>query len=258
MLIVFVFAATHCFADGNTDGNARSPYRTLCRLANVEFDTIPGVESQAITLTARSTRPNVKPKDIRLSIETEEGSEQLAPNGNGIFEIPLDCELFDANAVIVSNQPKGSMFLRASFKVRPAPVLLSDHLAAHRLKYAELVDLAVAARNRVKAKADNLADKLRPEHPTWRDAFPPVVAILVWADKSFETATVAMEYNGQVEPLHSEGPGRFVIEYNADWLSQDRSLIFSANHKWLCGALNGNAREAREPLENAQDAADTD
>jgi hypothetical protein len=80
-----------------------------------------------------SSSEDVAPTDIRLSIEDGSGKHEFTPDINGDVELPLRADWSDADLMLHTNQPRGSLSMRFSIAARP--------LTGTRLRYRDLMDI---------------------------------------------------------------------------------------------------------------------
>ena len=111
--------------------NAVIPYKEIDQRWEVATSVNPSNLVGVITIT--STNPAVTPSQIKMLVQTREGQAMvsLAPNGE-LRHFPHDPQLANQNPPIVSNQPKGSLRLKLTWKL---PV--SEYLGFH---YSRLQD----------------------------------------------------------------------------------------------------------------------
>jgi hypothetical protein len=110
---------------------AELPYRVFYRQLQLvqdleRFDKL--VHDMGIESTA-----GVAPTEIRLTIEDGTKTYEFRPDAQGRVELPLRPDWSEADLVVHTNQPKGTLGLRFGFGARP--------LAATRMRYRDLMDI---------------------------------------------------------------------------------------------------------------------
>lgn len=133
---------------------ATMPYRGLCESMGITFQADMARWPGELPFTIRSEAPGVKPADIRLVLQAGVESIPIPVTDDGQFTLPLDRKWFDADAVLVSNQPQGTLAMSCEFKQSLATDevpfgAVSPHVENGRISYATLERLARQSRRRM-------------------------------------------------------------------------------------------------------------
>lgn len=215
---------------------AAIPLRALFRLAHVDVETIEGVEAHSVTITVSSARPDVSPKDIQLSLETESTSRRLTVDPDGRVNVSFTRQLLVDDAKIVTNQPKGSIRISTSIGVKTAPIPLAGHLKNGRIPYTDLVEIASAAASTVEEKVRPVAKRVAAEHDA--SAFtmcgPSPAAIIIWTDDRADSAKAAIERCGKTTPLREVKAGHFYLQVHDQTSMKGAIIKLSTEHDWRC------------------------
>jgi len=99
--------------------NARLPYRMLFPLSNTEISTIEEPAAH-ITFKVSSKNPDINPSQITAYIEAEKLILPVPISPDGIMLIPKREDLLATNAILVTNQPKGSLNLEVTGRIQGA------------------------------------------------------------------------------------------------------------------------------------------
>lgn|GEM_PF-3790215 len=97
---------------------ATIPYRTVCKIAKLDFSHIKGVTNQSLSFSVQSENPEVSIQDIRMFIDAKSGHIPLDISTSGVVSLQVIPKLLKENPMVVANQPKGSLILRASISIK--------------------------------------------------------------------------------------------------------------------------------------------
>jgi hypothetical protein len=250
--LMFVLLGTSiatCFAGDP----ATLRYRDLCRMVGVDFDGDKASLPRELKFTTTSTLPTVKPADIQLTLNSGGETCEIPVDENGSFTLPVDERWFRADAMLMTNQPKGSMRLRGGAAVaaslKDVGVGIAPHLKEGRIDYATLLQLARDAR---KAAITGAARQqlARNVDPQIEDEDGQSVLVL-WVTDAPDAATASIvddgdkpaprllgarlgKLLGKKTALQKMRPGLFVIPYSDALLKENPVLSFSGNPSWAC------------------------
>jgi hypothetical protein len=95
---------------------AKLPYATIHNLVSQH---VKGAQEEEARFTIESSIKGVTSKDISIYIDSRKGRIPVKLNSDGTFSFPLRDDLLQENPFVVTNQPKGSMNLNATFPITP-------------------------------------------------------------------------------------------------------------------------------------------
>lgn len=246
--LLFTNVAT-CFAGDP----ATLRYRDVCRMLGVEFDGNKALLPKELKFTVTSKLPTVKPADIQLILKSGDEMHRIAVDEDGSCTLPVDDRWFRTDAVLIANQPKGSMELKIGFVVVFSPedigVGIAPHLKEGRIDYATLLQLARDAR---KAAITGAARQqlARNVDPQIKDVDGQSVLVL-WVTDAPDAATATIvddgdkpaprllgarlgKLLGKKTALQKMRSGLFVIPYSDALLKENPVLSLSGNPSWAC------------------------
>ena len=266
---------------------ATLPYRGFCESMGLTFQGDMAHWPEELSLSVRSELPDVQPADIRVTLRAGDEAIPLAVGEDGRFILPLDRKWFEADAVLVSNQPSGTLVMSLEFK----PKLTGDefqiaavapHLEAGRIDYATLGRLAHKSRRQM---AERALEKQFGRDVAWRlkaagkldeldePVDKPVILLFVEQDQDAAEVAVAPAANpfrrvadrwaagfGKKKPdiVRRKIPGMFVIEGSKDLTATNPMLVLSDNPTWQCLLLDGDDVEGGGPSDSADSHAQGD
>jgi hypothetical protein len=111
---------------------AALPYRVFYRQLQLMQD-LGRLDKLVHNIGIESTAAGVAPTDIRLTIDDGVKTYEFKPDAQGHVELPLRADWNEADLVLHTNQPRGTLALRFGFGARP--------LAATRMRYRDLMDI---------------------------------------------------------------------------------------------------------------------
>ena len=242
---------------------ATAPYRQLCEGLGITFAGDEADQPREIAFSTRSDLPDVKPGDIRLTLQAGDEAIAIPVEADGRFMLPLDRKWFELNAMLVSNQPRGTWRLTCDVRQKLAAdevefALVSPHAKNGRISYATLERLAYQSRGRMLERAlekkigRDAARGMRATGMLAEDnaaAGDPVILLFVAQDGEAATVAVAAPANpfrkvadtwasatGRRKPdvVRKVGPGMFLVHRAKDGKDTDPVLMLSDNPTWQC------------------------
>ena len=250
-LLVAVLAGVSQAADF-----AGGPYRDLCRGANVDFSADAALLPRELLLSVHSTLPGVKPDDIRFTIKAGDEHHELSVSGDGTLKLPVSKNLFDSNARLVSNQPKGTLKISGTFDVgvQAVAIPINEHLREGRIAYSDLVKVAIDARLAWIEKTKKAAGGPGRVGPEVGDPdFHWAIVLQVTKETESAKAEIVKEpptagvgpvrmglrkLLGERSAVRKANPGKFLIPYSEELLKQDPMVSFSPNPTWEVAIVN--------------------
>lgn len=230
---LFVFSTASCCADEL----ATIPYRDLCRLAGVRFDNAAHPNPREMSFRTRSVVPNVKSSDLRLTLRSGEESHSVALAADGAFVLPISQKWFENDAMVVSNQPKGSLRTQVVFADVESGVGVTAHLKHGRITFAALLELAAEDFSAAVAKE---AAKRAGGHELKLDVAEPEgeIVLVVWVSNNDDAATATIADKTIDLPgkpaVQKVGPGTFVIPLTEAIFTENPEIVLSENPSWKC------------------------
>lgn len=255
---------------------ATAPYRALCESLGLTFEGDAAARPRELAFSTRSELPDVTPADIRITLRAGDEAIAIPVGADGRFMLPLDRKWFDADAVLVSNQPKGTWVLSCDVKQNLtaeeiAFTAVSPHVKDGRIPYVALVRLAHDSRRRLleqvlekqvgrdvaqRMTATGILDELEKADSD--------MVILLRATQDAETAEVAIvkptspvrrfadRWAAAIEKDKDEvvrrvAPGTFVIERSQEVTEQNPVLTLSDNPSWQCMLIDRHADDVGSP-----------
>ncbi|MDZ4851922.1 MAG: hypothetical protein SGI77_21750 [Pirellulaceae bacterium] len=209
----------------NAEEVARLRYSTVAELAALEFASIDGIESQRLRLSVRSRNPDVKLRDIVITMKRAGKSEIVAVESDGTFVIPISEQLRIEDPWIESNQPKGSMHMKLSYSLKLAPPQLEDFGTEVRFDYAKMFPTE-QVRTRIR-KATNKMDQ-EAVRVFFKGEFVEN-AVLSCNDKQ---SRVAIHLKENATAIEKDTDGRFRIHLDPALLNGDAKVSLFPKSDW--------------------------
>ena len=230
---------------------ATLPYRQLCHVMNLDFLGDPTSLPREMTFTIASKRPSVRLTDIRLTLTTAHESHDIPISDIGTFELPVRKRLFDADAKLVSNQPKGTLLSNGVpfFGIEDVSAALGANVKNGQISYQAVARLAMDARQQwiQREKQDSGAAftgaEVDASDGKWfivlRAAENPDGAVAVIEDGSGKAGVGPLReglrnMHGEQTPVRKSGPGEYAIPYSEALLKEDPIISLSPNPSWSC------------------------
>lgn len=179
-----------------------TPYAALYQALQPALDT--GQRDRLVAVAnVQSKLRGVQPIDIRLEIRSALGARVLPVDASGDFDFPLDQALLANEATVVSNQPRGSLTLSVSVRLRPYPTL--------RVPWNEI------------SRALLQADEAIRSDPAVGTA--KVVGLEIWFPAEH---AASVQISGRLERQWlADTSGRVVLMEIPQWHEADVEVIFS-------------------------------
>lgn len=263
---------------------ATLPYRGFCESMGLTFQGDTARWPEELSLSVRSELPDVKPADIRLTLQAGDEAIPLAIGEDGRFILPLDRRWFEADAVLVTNQPPGTVAMSCEFNPKLTVdevqfVAVSPHLEAGRIAYATLERLAHKSRRQMYERA---LEKQFGRDVAWRmkaagkldtldePVDKPLILLFVEQEGDAAEVTVAPAANPfrraadrwaagfgkkKADIVQRQAPGRFVIAGSKDLAATNPTLVLSDNPTWRCLLLDRDDVEEGQPPPRPADSA---
>ena len=227
------------------------PYRVICRGMNIDFSRDTPPPPREMELTVHSTLPTVTLSDIRFTLKGPDESHDIAVSPSGSCRLPVSKALFDADAVLVSNQPKGTVGFESSVShsLDLATAECGPHIIDGRIDYEKLATLATEARERARKK---LEEKNGGEYllakPDATDGLWYIV-LRVSQDADSAKAEIVEETPGadvgpvrqafrklvkKPSPSIQVAPGVFLLPYSDALRKRNPVISLSKNPSWTC------------------------
>lgn len=242
---------------------ANLPYRGLCKSMGITFQGDMAQWPGQLPFTLRSELPDVKPADIRLTLQAGDQEIPLPVGEDGRLMLPLERKWFDLDAMIVSNQPQGTLAMSCECNPKLTHeecqfTTVSPHLEDGRIACATLERLAQKSRRQLFERA---LEKQFGRDVAWRlkaagkldeldePLADPVILLFVKDGKEAATVTVAPPANPfrkaadrwaavmgrkQEEVVREVGPGMFLVHVPKDATETNPVLVLSDNPTWQC------------------------
>jgi len=130
--ICLLFVGCTSTPDIATEERARVPYAELHKAATLDVEGMDGVNitNKIHKVVMSSTIPDVKPKDIKLYINSKSGKIPFDVNDDGTVNLPRNTGLLEENPFVFANQPAGTLERKTLFPCRSAPAYNSVALVA--------------------------------------------------------------------------------------------------------------------------------
>ncbi len=173
---LLVLTCEFCHAESQME-QAKMPYALIYKIATAEFKQLEGLKKQESRLIISSTLPNVKPKDIKLYIDSRSGKIPLRLNSDGTFSFPLRKDLLKENPFVIANQPKGSMQLEAKIDLH-GNIKTKGRVVSgkHKIRYIDLFSIRTMQEQVVDQITGDVRDYVDYVHPhesiTWSEFRP--------------------------------------------------------------------------------------
>lgn len=242
---------------------ATMPYRGLCESIGITFRGDMPQWPEQLPFTIRSEAPGVKPADIRITLRAGAESIPIPVSEDGRFNLPLNRTWFEADALLVSDQPQGTLRMSCEFQAKLTSeeiqfVAVSPHLDCGRISYAALERLAHKSRLQMVERG---LEKQFGRDVAWRlkaagtlaeiekPAEDPVILLFVEEGREAATVTVAPPGNPlrrfagrwaaaigkkQDDVVRTVGQGMFAVHAPKDGTETNPVLTLSDNATWQC------------------------
>jgi hypothetical protein len=195
---------------------ARMQYATLLAVANIDL-TANGVATQSVGFSTRSRLPDVRPSDIRITLETKDGHRTLPLDSDGNFALPVSAALAKENPWISTNQPKGTMVTTAVVTITLRNIEPEFLSGEWRVSYAKLFPL-----HDVAERLDAVVAKA-PDRQTVTATFPGPKTITLYCDNKMARAWIVVgDQRREVRPPKA---GQFVLDYSAELIQRDGYIV---------------------------------
>jgi len=215
---LLVLASEFGHAQSQTE-QAKIPYAVIYKIAAAEFNQIENLKSQETRLIISSALPGVKPRDIKLYIDSKNGKIPLRLNSDGTFSFPLREDLLEENPFIVANQPKGSMQLKATVELRGSTEAKGQVVSGkYKVRYTDLFSIRTIQEQVVDQITGDViehADRLRPHESTTWSEFKPT--------RPTRSSAVIHGRNGNVK-VGPDQDGVIRIKYDSK-LAEENPLV---------------------------------
>jgi len=229
---------------------ATLPYRDICRGMSVDFSGDAAALPRELVLTVRSSLPTVSPQDIRFTLQGANEAHEISVSSEGTFKVPVSAALFDADAQLVSNQPRGTLRSRGEplLTMQDIRVTLDPHLKDGRIDYRTLAELAIERRRQVtqelarQAHAEDDSPKVGDADHDWylflraNQGVDPAKAVIVSDSPPGDTGPIrsrARKLFGERSPLQEQSPGVFRIRYSDLLREQNPVISLSPDSSWF-------------------------
>ncbi|MGN6543968.1 MAG: hypothetical protein ACTHK7_02890 [Aureliella sp.] len=239
--------------------------------------TDPGPSSAAVlSYSIRSDLPGVAPKDITLQLRAGTTTCDIVVDEHGRFTLTYDQELIDADAVLVSNQPKGSLrvSISTSFDLSAITLDMRNLLTDGRIAYVKLYDAALAKRVAAAEAASagylkqlaNVSGATSPRNATVRpftvdpggSSSHEGKYLLLWPEGKGSGATARLEKNrssvfadlfSETYPegfsslsgqplLRRDKEGTYCLSCGEQLRARNPDVVLSTKHQWMCALVS--------------------
>jgi hypothetical protein len=207
----------------------------------VAIQSTRGVKDRNISVVPHigSTRPNVRPDEIRLDILSESGRLSIQVRPDGTFAFPLTQDLIDENPLVISNQPKGTLRLgaegefdlefndiEATVADGTARVLMADLFSFASPAYQ--IGTAVAARS---LESDPSSDSNNES------------AVVLFRDTSKSASKLSVVIDGKREDLLPDERGAFTVPFSYAGFKSSSHILLVPPDGWHYRVRNDEGQE---------------
>lgn len=259
LLIVLLVVTTSCLCWADEVATGR--YRDLCRPLGMKVGGGGATAGGKATFIVSTSQPGVKPRDIRLTLKTPDETVPIPVAADGVVALPINQKLFDADAIVVSNVPKGTLRIRGLMLVQGEKPLselctpVSPHLADGVISYADLVQLARTHRLEVlKALAEEKVGEPIDPASVVPERLNDTWVIVLWAREDADTADATLiekgpqpqlgvlgrlrkNLTGQKSQLQKVADGVFMITCSEAMADENPLVSLTMNESWSCAIL---------------------
>jgi len=195
-----------------------------------------------------SNRPNVEPPDIRLTLLNGDESHEIGVAPDGGVVLPVSQKWCDGNAILVANQPKGSITLHFSVP-SDTEVLVNPHLEDGQIDYVSLLTLAKtgsrAAMKRTKQRLGIEGDEGLPDyrHGEYfvllftKQPSDEAIAAIVREHVRPDSPAIGegvREKNDEPKEIQKLGSGMFLVPFTEVLSRENPALSLTDNPSWQC------------------------
>lgn len=247
---VFATAITLVGSSSRAADVATAPYVDLCRGMNVDFSADPASLPRDLTFRVQSRLAEVKPEAIKFTLTGGAETHEIRVAPDGTFTLPVSKSLFEADAQLFSNQPKGTLTLAAKPLVgfEDIRVPLAAHIREGRIDYMTLCQACIERRQKVaqeltqRGNAVNNGPQVGEGEGQWilvlraGDNEASAKAVVVSDGKREEGGPLRsglQKLFGPQSPLQKVEAGVFVILYSESLREQNPVISLSPDSSWF-------------------------
>jgi len=221
---------------------ATLPYRSLFEMTQMDFRDMMDLANPHVSFSVRSLNPEVKLSDIDLYIDSRSGRIPLQISPHGIMVLPVSAQLVQENPRVVSNQPKGSMSIKAILDLGRALPESKTRVDQGMIRYSGLFP-PTAPENHPATHDRN--ESTTPSGPPSRRAHPGVVHLHI--EEPAEEAKVTVHARRGDIHLKPSRLGHFVMRYDPDLGDEDPWVRLSPPREWTMERTSDEGAEHPPP-----------
>ena len=203
---------------------ARMRYATALAVAKIDVTDIEGIASQAVKFSVRSRLPGVKPSDIRITLETNDGHQALPLDVDGSFALPVSAALKKEDPWITANQPKGSMVMSATISIFLGAIKPEFRDGEWRVEYAKLFPMHGALK-----RAENAAAIVAQDRAV-TTTLPTPRSVTLYCDDKLAKALIVV--GNKRQQVMSPKNGQFVLPYSRELIERDAVIVVHPVTGW--------------------------
>lgn len=227
---------------------AKMPYVDVCRMLGVDFADDKVSLPRELAFRVASNRPDVEPPDIRLTLLNGEESHEIAVAADGGVVLPVSQKWWDGNAILVANQPKGSITLHYSVPT-DTEILVNPHLKDGKIDFVSLVAVAKtgsrAAMKRTKQRLGMEGDEGLPDYRHGecfvllftKQPSDEAIASILREDVRPDSPALGeggREKNDEPKEIQKLGSGMFLVPVTEVLSQENPTLSLTNNPSWQC------------------------
>jgi hypothetical protein len=265
ILVIAVLSILSGVAGGglHAEETLRVPYRDLCRGMKVDFWGDEASIPREMRFAIVSTQPNTALTEVRVTLNTPDTTLDIPVSKEGSFALPVSKALFEQNALLQTNQPRGTAKIEGRPSLDPDEIAvdLDDHLDEGRIPYKKLAELAIRERQIVigglAKQAGGTINSPEPEVDSTKGDW---LLVLCFTEEDDSADVVIVEDKTLLPvgplrkrvlgafrkspPIEKLEPGMFAVPYSEELLKDNPVIELRPKASWKC--VIGHASELQK------------
>ena len=207
--------------------NATLPYSVVHKMLTLGVDNTAGNSEKTPNFSLTSSLDGVGPEDIKIYINSNSGRILIPLNPDKSFTLPIKKSLIAEDPLIITNQPKGSMYIQAVIGVESKVLKSSFQPQESKIRYSTLFVLEKA-----KSQLINELNALEEKGYSMKDALstPPIVEFTPKKGKGKPTIMIEAK-EGPIRVFPNRN-GEFILSYTPGLMKEDPWIYLSKSHEW--------------------------
>ena len=241
----------------------RVPYRDLCRGRKVDFWGDETSLPREMRFAIVSMQPNTALSEVRVTLKTPDTTLDIPVSKEGAFALPVNKALFEQDAMLQTNQPRGTAKIEGRPSLNPDEIAvhLDEHLNEGRIPYKKLAELAIRERQIViGGLAKQAGGKINSPEPEVDSTKGDWLLVLCFTEEDDSADVVIVEDTSVLPvgplrkrvrsafrkppPIEKLEPGMFAVPYSEGLLNDNPLIELRPKTSWKC--VIGHASELQQ------------